>query len=155
MAESFRLGFEAVKKTQIEAALSVALTQGQILRYVILPQAFSVSIPAVAANVIFLIKETSVVSIIDPRTLISASMSCGGTRSNWSSDIVILSGAVACWTRPGPGSAATNGLWPCGYRTVRRRLTRCRRLRDRRCARTCAHIVDNLCATPIVPVYKE
>ena len=64
MAESFRLGFEAVKKTQIEAALSVALTQGQILRYVILPQAFSVSIPAVAANVIFLIKETSVVSII-------------------------------------------------------------------------------------------
>jgi len=64
MAESFRLGFEAVKKTQIEAALSVALTQGQILRYVILPQAFSVSIPAVAANVIFLIKETSVISII-------------------------------------------------------------------------------------------
>jgi len=30
MAESFRLGFEAVKKTQIEAALSVALTQGQL-----------------------------------------------------------------------------------------------------------------------------
>jgi len=64
MAESFRLGFEAVKKTQIEAALSVALTQGQILRYVILPQAFSVSIPSIAANVIFLIKETSVISII-------------------------------------------------------------------------------------------
>jgi len=31
-----------------------------------------------------------------PGTLISASMSCGGTRSNWSSGIVILSGLWVC-----------------------------------------------------------
>ena len=64
MAESLRLGFEAVRKTQLEAAASLALSQDQILRYVILPQAFSVAMPSISANVIFLLKETSIVSII-------------------------------------------------------------------------------------------
>ena len=36
----------------------------QQLRYIILPQAVSVSVPALVANVIFLIKEISVVSAI-------------------------------------------------------------------------------------------
>ena len=36
----------------------------QAMRYVILPQAMSVSIPAFVANVIFLMKETSVFSAI-------------------------------------------------------------------------------------------
>lgn len=64
MAESLRLGFEAVRKTQLEAATSLALSQDKILRYVILPQAFSVAMPSISANVIFLLKETSIVSII-------------------------------------------------------------------------------------------
>ena len=64
MAESFRLGFESVKRSQIEAGLSVGLNQNQLLGYVILPQAFSVSLPSISANVIFLLKETSIVSIV-------------------------------------------------------------------------------------------
>jgi polar amino acid transport system permease protein len=34
------------------------------MRYVILPQALSVSIPGICANMIFLIKETSVFSVV-------------------------------------------------------------------------------------------
>jgi len=64
MSESFRLGFEAVRKSQIEAGLSIALSKNQLLRYVILPQAFSVALPSISANVIFLLKETSIVSIV-------------------------------------------------------------------------------------------
>ncbi|WP_169783993.1 amino acid ABC transporter permease [Campylobacter curvus] len=64
MAESFRLGFEAVRKSQIEAGLSIGLSQNQLLRYVIVPQAFGVSLPSISANVIFLLKETSIVSIV-------------------------------------------------------------------------------------------
>lgn len=64
MAESFRAGFEAVKKQQIEAGLSIGLSQKQLLIYVILPQAFSVSLGSVSANIIFLLKETSIVSIV-------------------------------------------------------------------------------------------
>lgn len=64
MAEAFRSGLESVDKAQREAALSIGLTKGGLMRYVILPQALSVSIPALCANVIFLIKETSVFSVV-------------------------------------------------------------------------------------------
>jgi polar amino acid transport system permease protein len=64
MAEAFRGGIEAVSKTQIESGLSIGLTKYQLARYVILPQAFSVSVPAIGANCIFLLKETSIFSAI-------------------------------------------------------------------------------------------
>ncbi|MDF2565681.1 MAG: polar amino acid transporter permease [Massilibacillus sp.] len=64
MAEAFRSGLEAVSKIQIETGLSVGLNRWQLMRYIILPQAFSVAIPAIGANAIFLLKETSVVSAI-------------------------------------------------------------------------------------------
>ena len=64
MAEAFRSGLEAVELVQRESALSLGLTDGQTLRYVILPQALSVSVPPLVANVIFLLKETSVFSAV-------------------------------------------------------------------------------------------
>jgi polar amino acid transport system permease protein len=64
MAEAFRGGLEAVSRVQIEAGLSVGLSRPQLVRYVILPQALAVAVPAIAANTIFLMKETSVFSII-------------------------------------------------------------------------------------------
>ncbi|WP_169973761.1 MULTISPECIES: amino acid ABC transporter permease [unclassified Campylobacter] len=64
MAESFRLGHESVKTSQIEAGLSIGLSQNQLLAYVITPQAFSVALPSISANIIFLLKETSIVSIV-------------------------------------------------------------------------------------------
>ena len=64
MAEAFRSGMEAVDVIQTESALSLGLGRGQTLWYVILPQALSISAPAIMANVIFLLKETSVFSAI-------------------------------------------------------------------------------------------
>lgn len=64
MAEAFRSGIEVAEKGQEEAALALGLRKWQIIRYVILPQALSVSIPALCANMIFLIKETSVFSVV-------------------------------------------------------------------------------------------
>ena len=64
MAEAFRSGLEAVENVQRESALSLGLTDGQTLRYIILPQALSVSVPPLVANVIFLLKETSVFSAV-------------------------------------------------------------------------------------------
>jgi polar amino acid transport system permease protein len=62
MAEVFRSGMEAVSKSQIETGKSIGLSNLQLTRYVIIPQAFSYSVPGFAANCIFLIKETSVFS---------------------------------------------------------------------------------------------
>lgn len=64
MAESFRGGIEAIRCAQYESAVSLGLSRTQAFWYVILPQALRVSLPQVAANVIFLIKETSVVSVV-------------------------------------------------------------------------------------------
>lgn len=64
MAEAFRSGFESISKTQIESGLSIGLNRGQTLRYVVFPQALSVAMPSLTANVIFLLKETSVFSVV-------------------------------------------------------------------------------------------
>lgn len=64
MSESFRSGFEAIKKSQIEIGASLGLTSWQIFRYILLPQSIAIALPSFSANVIFLIKETSVFSII-------------------------------------------------------------------------------------------
>lgn len=64
MTEAFRSGIEAVGKAQVESGLSIGLSRLQLARHVILPQAFAISIPSLGANVIFLLKETSVVSAI-------------------------------------------------------------------------------------------
>jgi len=64
MAEAIRAGIEAVSKGQVESALSLGLTPFQAFRYVIFPQAFAIATPAIGANCLFLMKETSVVSAI-------------------------------------------------------------------------------------------
>ena len=64
MAEAFRSGLDAVQPIQKESAFSLGLSKNQALLHVILPQAVSVSIPAILANVIFLLKETSVFSAV-------------------------------------------------------------------------------------------
>ncbi len=64
MAEAFRSGLEAVPPIQMESALSLGMTNRQALRYIILPQAVSVSVPPLMANIIFLLKETSVFSAV-------------------------------------------------------------------------------------------
>ena len=64
MAETFRSGLESIAPIQEESALSLGMTSMQALRYVILPQAATYSISGIVANVIFLLKETSVFSVI-------------------------------------------------------------------------------------------
>lgn len=64
MSESFRSGLEAVASIQIETGLSIGLTNFQVVKYILMPQAVTVSIPSFLANIIFLIKETSVFSAV-------------------------------------------------------------------------------------------
>ena len=64
MAEAFRSGLESIEPIQTESAYSLGMSKVQTMRYIILPQAMSTSMPAFMANVIFLLKETSVFSAI-------------------------------------------------------------------------------------------
>lgn len=64
MAEAFRSGLEGIEPIQTESAYSLGMNRWQTMRYIILPQAMSTSMPAFMANVIFLLKETSVFSAV-------------------------------------------------------------------------------------------
>lgn len=64
MEETFRSALESVSKVQIESAQCIGLTKRQVIQYVVLPQAISVSVPGFCANIMFLIKETSVFSAV-------------------------------------------------------------------------------------------
>ena len=64
MAEAFRSGLESVEPSQLESAASLGFSRWLTMREIVFPQALAVSVPGLCANVIFLIKETSVVSAI-------------------------------------------------------------------------------------------
>lgn len=64
MAETFRSGIEGIAPIQKESAQSLGLTKMQTFWHVLMPQAISVSVPGILANIIFLLKETSVFSVI-------------------------------------------------------------------------------------------
>lgn len=64
MAEGFTGGFNGVSKGQVESGKAIGLSRWQLAKYVVFPQGFSLSVPAMAANIIFLIKETSIFTVI-------------------------------------------------------------------------------------------
>lgn len=64
LTEILRAGIEAVPRSQIESGLSIGLSRWQLLRHVVLPQAGILSLPALFANFVFLLKETTVVSAV-------------------------------------------------------------------------------------------
>lgn len=64
MAEAFRTGIDNVAPIQSESGLSLGFTKKQVFLHIVLPQAIATSIPVFCANIIFLIKETSVFSAV-------------------------------------------------------------------------------------------
>ncbi|HWF01048.1 MAG TPA: amino acid ABC transporter permease [Caulobacteraceae bacterium] len=64
MTEIFRAGIESVPRGQWEAARALGFGRGDILRRIILPQAMGVIIPPTGNQVIAMLKDSSLVSVI-------------------------------------------------------------------------------------------
>lgn len=64
VAESLRGGIQSVDAGQEEAARSLGLSGLQSMRYIIIPQAIKNVIPAIGNELIALLKETSIVSMV-------------------------------------------------------------------------------------------
>jgi len=64
MAEGFNGGLDAVPKSQIDSEKAIGMSKAQLAFYVVFPQGLALSVPALSANIIFLIKETSIFSVI-------------------------------------------------------------------------------------------
>ena len=64
LAEVFRAGIQSVASGQKEAGRALGLTQHQIMRSITIPQAFRNTLPAIGNDLIALMKDTSLISVI-------------------------------------------------------------------------------------------
>lgn len=64
MAEIFRGGLAAIPRAQRDSARAIGLTPFQTLRLVILPQALRLVLPPVAGQLVSLVKDSSLLSVI-------------------------------------------------------------------------------------------
>lgn len=64
VAEIFRAGILAVDKGQTEAARSLGLSGGASMRFVVLPQAIKNVLPALANEIVTMVKESSICSML-------------------------------------------------------------------------------------------
>ena len=94
MAEAFRSGLEAVGQMQAESAYSLGFSKLQTMRYIVLPQALDISFPAFMANIIFLLKETSVFSAISLMDLMFTAKDLIGVYAKTSESLFLL---VICY----------------------------------------------------------
>jgi His/Glu/Gln/Arg/opine family amino acid ABC transporter permease subunit len=63
-AEVFRAGIQSVPKGQLEAAKSIGLSWSQQMRLVVMPQAIKVILPALGNQFVYVMKMSSLVSVI-------------------------------------------------------------------------------------------
>ncbi|MGB6328936.1 MAG: amino acid ABC transporter permease [Halarcobacter sp.] len=64
MAEILRGAIQSIDKGQLEAASSLGISNFQAMRYIILPQAFKRALPTLVGEMIALVKDSSLVSVI-------------------------------------------------------------------------------------------
>ena len=90
IAEVFRAGIQSVPKTQSEAGRSIGLTERQITRRIVLPQAVRNMLPALGNDLISLMKDTSLVSVLAVREITQmarlysgSDASASGSRSSY------------------------------------------------------------------------
>ena len=64
LAEILRAGVLALPKGQGEAARAIGMTEGLVMRTVLLPQAFRIMLPAVISQLVVILKDTSLAAIL-------------------------------------------------------------------------------------------
>jgi polar amino acid transport system permease protein len=70
LAEIIRAGIDAVPKGQVRAARALGLREGQIMRSIVMPQAFRIIVPPLGNSVNGLLKTTSITSVISMEELL-------------------------------------------------------------------------------------
>lgn len=64
LAEVFRAGVNAVPRGQVEAGLSLGLSRAKIMRRIVLPQAVRYVIPSLIAQLVVVVKDTTVAYVV-------------------------------------------------------------------------------------------
>ncbi len=87
--EIIRAGIEAVPKGHIEAGISLAMTKWEVLRHIVLKQAFEKIYPALSSQIIIVMLGSAVVSQISAQDLTYA--------ANLSPRAISATSKSICW----------------------------------------------------------
>lgn len=92
LSQVIRAGIQALPRGQYEAARSLGFGHGAALRFVIVPQALRNMTPSIVSQLVLLIKETALGSVIGLHEMTLEFMSLNDLVRNHSADIFILLG---------------------------------------------------------------
>ncbi|GLY21274.1 amino acid ABC transporter permease [Micromonospora sp. NBRC 101691] len=81
LAEIFRAGINAVPHGQSEGAYAIGMRKNQVLRLILLPQAFRSMLPAIVSQLVVLLKDTALGFIITYPELLFVGKQVGGRLS--------------------------------------------------------------------------
>jgi polar amino acid transport system permease protein len=90
IAEVFRAGIQSVPRTQSEAGRSMGLSEGDITRKIVLPQAVRNMLPALGNDLISLMKDSSLVSVMAVRELTQLARLYSGSTFRFRESFFIL-----------------------------------------------------------------
>ena len=95
MTEIFRAGIQAVPRGQREAAEALAMRERDVMRRIVLPQAFRIVTPAVGNEFIAMTKDSALVSVISVQELLWRAQHIGS--SNFRNMETLLLAAAFYW----------------------------------------------------------
>ena len=90
IAEVFRAGIQSVPRDQSQAGTALGLTDGQVMRKIVLPQAVRNMLPALGNDLISLMKDTSLVSVLAVRELTQMARLYSGTSFRFRESFFVL-----------------------------------------------------------------
>ena len=100
LSEIIRSGIQSIDIGQTEAARSLGLTQGQNMRFIILPQAIKNILPAIANEFVTIIKESSICWPVGVQEIMSAVNSVKAATYTIAEALIVASCIYFCLTFP-------------------------------------------------------
>ena len=100
LSEIVRSGIQSIDGGQTEAARSLGMTQGQNMRYIILPQAIKNILPAIANEFVTIIKESSICYTIGVQEIMSAVTNVKAATFSIGEPLIIAACVYFCLTFP-------------------------------------------------------
>lgn len=100
LSEIIRAGIQSIDGGQTEAARSLGLTQGQNMRFIILPQAIKNILPAIANEFVTIIKESSICYTIGVQEIMYAVAATKGATFIIVEPLIIATCVYFCLTYP-------------------------------------------------------
>ena len=100
LSEIIRSGIQAIDGGQTEAARSLGMTQGQNMRYIVLPQAIKNILPAIANEFVTIIKESSICWTIGVQEIMFAVNSVKAATYFIGEPLIIAACVYFCLTFP-------------------------------------------------------